>query len=178
MPGRRGRLAAPHSRRFFFSSRRRHTRFKCDWSSDVCSSDLCTSLGDACGGLARTLTAPVSSALPEVHGMPQAGEVLLGTVGAWQNAPTSYRVQWQQELAPGAWYDVLDGDEFPVGLLDVGTRLRTVVTASNADGSTLATSAPTAPVTAPAALGSTSGTPTPDPAPVVTTAGPGPRATA
>src|SRR5260370_35875063 len=26
---------------FFFSSRRRHTRFKCDWSSDVCSSDLC-----------------------------------------------------------------------------------------------------------------------------------------
>src|SRR4029434_1094930 len=30
----------PHSYPFFFfSSRRRHTRFKCDWSSDVCSSD-------------------------------------------------------------------------------------------------------------------------------------------
>src|SRR2546427_7967253 len=29
---------------FFFSSRRRHTRFDCDWSSDVCSSDL-TKLG-------------------------------------------------------------------------------------------------------------------------------------
>src|SRR5580692_8757679 len=27
---------------FFFSSRRRHTRFDCDWSSDVCSSDLFT----------------------------------------------------------------------------------------------------------------------------------------
>src|SRR2546430_8564447 len=25
---------------FFFSSRRRHTSFDCDWSSDVCSSDL------------------------------------------------------------------------------------------------------------------------------------------
>src|SRR5690606_40646607 len=25
---------------FFFSSRRRHTRFSRDWSSDVCSSDL------------------------------------------------------------------------------------------------------------------------------------------
>src|SRR2546430_12020991 len=25
---------------FFFSSKRRHTRFDCDWSSDVCSSDL------------------------------------------------------------------------------------------------------------------------------------------
>src|SRR5699024_11981224 len=28
--------------RFFFSSRRRHTRSKRDWSSDVCSSDLRT----------------------------------------------------------------------------------------------------------------------------------------
>src|SRR5207237_3126751 len=28
---------------FFFSSRRRHTRFKCDRSSDVCSSDLLAS---------------------------------------------------------------------------------------------------------------------------------------
>src|SRR5699024_11822713 len=28
--------------RFFFSSRRRHTRSKRDWSSDVCSSDLLT----------------------------------------------------------------------------------------------------------------------------------------
>src|SRR6266568_1615656 len=25
---------------FFFSSRSRHTRWNCDWSSDVCSSDL------------------------------------------------------------------------------------------------------------------------------------------
>src|SRR5690242_21649170 len=31
--------------RFFFSSRRRHTRLTCDWSSDVCSSDLLRSTG-------------------------------------------------------------------------------------------------------------------------------------
>src|SRR5256886_13593112 len=30
---------------FFFSSRRRHTRCGCDWSSDVCSSDLAGLLG-------------------------------------------------------------------------------------------------------------------------------------
>src|SRR5690606_39714478 len=30
---------------FFFSSRRRHTRFSRDWSSDVCSSDLIQELG-------------------------------------------------------------------------------------------------------------------------------------
>src|SRR5256886_4313066 len=34
---------------FFFSSRRRHTRFDCDWSSDVCSSDLGSDEGvDVC----------------------------------------------------------------------------------------------------------------------------------
>src|SRR5947207_10614341 len=31
---------------FFFSSRRRHTRSLCDWSSDVCSSDLSFSGGE------------------------------------------------------------------------------------------------------------------------------------
>src|SRR2546430_9946402 len=35
--------------RFFFSSRRRHTRFDCDWSSDVCSSDLDRLQPDAVG---------------------------------------------------------------------------------------------------------------------------------
>src|SRR5207237_2996185 len=29
-----------------FTSRRRHTSFKCDWSSDVCSSDLANEEGD------------------------------------------------------------------------------------------------------------------------------------
>src|SRR5260370_25231757 len=33
-------LSTVETSSFFFSSRRRHTRFKCDWSSDVCSSDL------------------------------------------------------------------------------------------------------------------------------------------
>src|SRR6267143_2197294 len=33
-------LSSPRNFIFFFSSRRRHTRWNCDWSSDVCSSDL------------------------------------------------------------------------------------------------------------------------------------------
>src|SRR5690606_40027419 len=33
-------------RDFFFSSRRRHTRFSRDWSSDVCSSDLSSRITD------------------------------------------------------------------------------------------------------------------------------------
>src|SRR5699024_5522662 len=35
---------------FFFSSRRRHTRSKRDWSSDVCSSDLLALVPAAGGG--------------------------------------------------------------------------------------------------------------------------------
>src|SRR5699024_12125622 len=35
----------PRDNMFVFSSRRRHTRSKRDWSSDVCSSDLAAELG-------------------------------------------------------------------------------------------------------------------------------------
>src|SRR5256886_12115724 len=48
--GKAGRLLPGEKLRddgcFFFSSRRRHTRFDCDWSSDVCSSDLLTPYPD------------------------------------------------------------------------------------------------------------------------------------
>ena len=45
----------PPKKVFFFSSRRRHTMFSRDWSSDVCSSDLCS--GISAGRLARCLLA-------------------------------------------------------------------------------------------------------------------------
>src|SRR2546430_12798488 len=45
---------------FFFSSRRRHTRFDCDWSSDVCSSDLEVPLS-------LYLIAPSPKALERLH---------------------------------------------------------------------------------------------------------------
>src|SRR4030042_2700522 len=47
---------------FFFSSRRRHTRCSRDWSSDVCSSDLCVGGGGTIGALSRfcvTTTVPL-----------------------------------------------------------------------------------------------------------------------
>src|SRR2546427_8569381 len=50
---------------FFFSSRRRHTRFDCDWSSDVCSSDLRQSVTDV---LKQALAAP--------DGLPAATEII------------------------------------------------------------------------------------------------------
>src|SRR5690606_41065232 len=42
---------------FFFSSRRRHTRFSRDWSSDVCSSDLAAQLSGMAQGVGYVLAA-------------------------------------------------------------------------------------------------------------------------
>src|SRR2546430_7238736 len=47
---------------FFFSSRRRHTRFDCDWSSDVCSSDL--------GQVGSTLATPHNVLVTDANGNP------------------------------------------------------------------------------------------------------------
>src|SRR5690606_39356476 len=60
----------------FFSSRRRHTRFSRDWSSDVCSSDLAVT-EDTARGIARqndevqqaaTAVTEMSTAVDEVAG--------------------------------------------------------------------------------------------------------------
>src|SRR5260370_38786543 len=52
---------------FFFSSRRRHTIFKCDWSSDVCSSDLAARLVQR--AIDSALVAAFDRALDEARGV-------------------------------------------------------------------------------------------------------------
>src|SRR5438270_7977139 len=51
---------------FFFSSRRRHTRFDCDWSSDVCSSDLYTHIPTS-----RRTAYPMGGELPDEYSRTQ-----------------------------------------------------------------------------------------------------------
>src|SRR5688572_32757480 len=61
---------------FFFSSRRRHTRFDCDWSSDVCSSDLAL-------GTAQTLAWGTTYYLPAVLANSMAAELGVGTAAVF-----------------------------------------------------------------------------------------------
>src|SRR2546430_2135575 len=72
---------------FFFSSRRRHTRFDCDWSSDVCSSDL-AGLGDGTFGMAeetgREMNAAIARGAKTQRG---AGEALAEYLGARKDLP-------------------------------------------------------------------------------------------
>src|SRR6267143_2985542 len=61
---------------FFFSSRRRHTRWNCEWSSDVCSSDLLIELSRAAPD-GYTLALPPNNPLtaqPHVQKLPYAME--------------------------------------------------------------------------------------------------------
>src|SRR5207237_2309601 len=64
---------------FFFSSRRRHTRFKCDWSSDVCSSDLSSS-SEMAGASRLGFSAATSSMLisRSVPALPRSEERRVG----------------------------------------------------------------------------------------------------
>src|SRR5437764_1126100 len=55
---------------FFFSSRRRHTRYIGDWSSDVCSSDLCNESVSAYAVGTHRHTPEIEQALADVAGAP------------------------------------------------------------------------------------------------------------
>src|SRR5690606_41014547 len=55
---------------FFFSSRRRHTRFSRDWSSDVCSSDLTGTLIEQLESLPAASREQAVARLREVEGEP------------------------------------------------------------------------------------------------------------
>src|SRR5215510_12937195 len=50
---------------FFFSSRRRHTRWPRDWSSDVCSSDLLRLVFTQCCAITQVLHETVMSLHPQ-----------------------------------------------------------------------------------------------------------------
>src|SRR5690625_2735067 len=56
---------------FFFSSRRRHTRWPRDWSSDVCSSDLVSV--EEIQGLAREFSSYGAQAVADAHGGTMSG---------------------------------------------------------------------------------------------------------
>src|SRR5690606_40280918 len=55
---------------FFFSSRRRHTRFSRDWSSDVCSSDLIHAIAVLLGQVPASFRLGGGASLPAVPRVP------------------------------------------------------------------------------------------------------------
>jgi hypothetical protein len=95
--------------------------------------------------------APANSSPPTIGGTLTEGEVLSSTKGTWSGAPTSYAYRWQDCNVSGAGCaNIGDASASSYVLVanDVGHTVRVTVTATNADGSTKATSQPTAVVAA------------------------------
>src|SRR5436309_3695667 len=79
---------------FFFSSRRRHTRFSRDWSSDVCSSDL-----------ARIMTSMLREVV--LHGTAIAASgmkyPLAGKTGTTNDFTDAWFIGFSPSMTCGVW---------------------------------------------------------------------------
>lgn len=88
------------------------------------------------GGVPPTAP-PVLLSAPTLQGTPQVGNLLVVTSGTWSNIPTSYQYQ---VLRNGVAVTGATGDTYLLTALDAGASISWRVTATNAKGSTEATS--------------------------------------
>jgi hypothetical protein len=102
---------------------------------------------------------PVNVGAPTISGAAQEGQTLASTKGSWNGSPTSYSYAWSTCDADGASCSAISGATaatYKAKATDVGGTLRVTVTATNAGGSSQATSAPSAVVSSAAAPTNTS----------------------
>lgn len=105
-------------------------------------------------GQAASQAAPSNTATPTVSGTPQENSTLTASDGTWDGSPTAFTYSWGRCDRNGDGCAAISGatdKTYKVQSADVDHTLRATVTAKNADGSTPATSAPTAVVSSAAA---------------------------
>jgi hypothetical protein len=116
---------------------------------------------------------PVSTSPPTIGGVAAVGQQLTASPGGWAPAPASVAYRWRRCNAAGdACTDIPNaaGASYTLASADLGRRLRVVVTATNAAGSTTTVSGATDRVAA-AAPAPPAPPPTPAPAPLPPPAG-------
>jgi hypothetical protein len=94
---------------------------------------------------ARSTAVPKNTAVPTLSGQTREGSTLTTTNGTWDNAPTSFKYQWQRCAANGTGCANIAGatnNSYTLASADVDHTMRSVVTATNADGSASADSKP------------------------------------
>ena len=102
---------------------------------------------------APAVQAPTNTALPAITGTTTQGQSLTASKGTWTGNPTGYSYQWRDCNASGSACSNVAGatsSSYTLTSNDVGDTLRVAVTATNAGGSTAATSSQTAVAQAPA----------------------------
>lgn len=106
-------------------------------------------------------TAPTSTTAPAISGTLQVGSTLTASQGSWNGSPTSFAFSWSRCDADGNSCATIDGATAATYTLTQaapGRTLRVAVVATNSDGSTQFTSAPTAMVPEVAPTGCPAGT--------------------
>jgi hypothetical protein len=106
-------------------------------------------IGQAAGG-----TPPQNTGTPTISGVPQEGQTLKTSDGTWSGSPTKFAYAWKRCDKNGNNCKAISGataNTYKLGSADVGSTLRSTVTATNGSGSTSATSVPTAVVSSAAA---------------------------
>jgi hypothetical protein len=114
--------------------------------------------GSPLSGEAAGQAAPANTATPSISGTPQEGQTLTASNGTWSGSPTGFTYAWSRCDQNGDTCTAIAGataQTYQAASADVGHTLRVTVTATNADGSTPATSAPTAAVSSASAPANT-----------------------
>ena len=96
--------------------------------------------------------APVNTAPPVITGSATVGATLGASAGSWSNSPTSYSYQWSDCNSSGTGCASISGaasSAYTVGAGDESSTLEVTVAATNAGGSTVASSSATALVPVP-----------------------------
>ena len=119
-------------------------------------------------------SSPGNTGLPSISGSAIVGQSLNASVGSWAGPTPTYSYQWQRCDASGNSCSAVGGGSASYGLTsgDVGSTLRISVTATNKNGSSVATSSPSPVVSsgAPGTTTTTTATPTTTTSPTTTTA--------
>jgi hypothetical protein len=99
-------------------------------------------------GAAAAKDKPVNQDPPVISGTPQEGSTLHGSKGNWKNDPSDFNYYWRRCDKNGGSCSNISGAggsrDYKLTSADVGNTLRFRVQAKNGDGTTSATSVPTA----------------------------------